>query len=333
MSKKASKSLIGAFVIGAIALIIAGVVIFGSGKLFAPVKKFVMVFEGSVKGLNVGSAVIFRGVKIGTVTDIQLRVNPSNLTAVIPVYVEIDPRKITVPEEYKSLVKGTKYAFINPLIEKGLKAQLQTQSFVTGQLVINVDFYPDKPTKLANVDKEYPEIPTIPSTSQEIVKRLEELPLNEIAESLKNTLAGMDKLVNSPEMKGSLVSLHQTLKDTDKLVVNLDGRIGPLVTDLRSTLDEARGALANIEKAFSMKEGVPAQLGETMKKADTALQQAEKTLATIQGTAQDTSNVEYELKRTLKELSDALRSIRVLADYLDRHPESLLRGKPDPGGE
>ena len=333
MSKKASKSLIGAFVIGAIALIIAGVVIFGSGKLFAPVKKFVMVFEGSVKGLNVGSAVTFRGVKIGVVTDIQLRVNPKDLTAVIPVYVEIDPRKITVPEEYKSLVKGTKYAFINPLIEKGLKAQLQTQSFVTGQLVVNVDFYPDKPTKLADVDKKYPEIPTIPSTSQEIVKRLEELPINEIADNLKDTLAGMKKIVNSPELTGSIASLHQTLKDTDKLVVNLDGRVGPLVTDLRSTLDAARVTLANIEKAFSMKEGVPAQLGETMKKADTALEQAEKTLATIQVTAHDTSSVGYEFKRTLKELSDALRSIRFLADYLDRHPESLLRGKPDSGGE
>src|SRR5512143_1986566 len=100
MSKKANKTLIGAFVVGAIALIIAGVVIFGSGKLFAPVRKFVMVFAGSVKGLNVGSAVIFRGVKIGAVTDIQLRVDPKNMTAVIPVYVEIDPRKITVPEEY-----------------------------------------------------------------------------------------------------------------------------------------------------------------------------------------------------------------------------------------
>lgn len=333
MSKKASKSLIGAFVIGAIALIIAGVVIFGSGKLFAPVKKFVMVFDGSVKGLSVGSAVTFRGVKIGEVTDIQLRLDPKSLTALIPVYVEIDPRKLTVPEKDKSLIQGTKYAFIKPLIEKGLKAQLQMQSFVTGQLVVNVDFYPDNPARFTGVDKEYPEIPTIPSTGQEIIKRLEELPINEIADNLKDTLAGMKKIVNSPELTGSIASLHQTLKDTDKLVVNLDDRIGPLVTDLRSTLDAARGTLANIEKAFSMKEGVPAQLGETMKKADAALQQAEKTLATIQVTAQDTSNVEFELKRTLKELSDALRSIRSLADYLDRHPEAILRGKPEPGGE
>jgi paraquat-inducible protein B len=134
-------------------------------------------------------------------------------------------------------------------------------------------------------------------------------------------------------MKGSLLVLHQTLKDTDKLVVNLDSRVGPLVTDLRSTLESARGTLANIEKAFSMEEGVPAQLGETMKKADTALQQAEMTLATIQITAKDASNVGYELNKTLRELSGAARSIRFLADYIERHPEAFLRGKPDSGGE
>ena len=291
MSKKASKTLIGAFVIGAIGLIVAGVVIFGSGKFFAPMKKFVMVFDGSVKGLNVGAPVIFRGVKIGEVTAIQIRFDPKDLTAVIPVYIEIDPRTLAVSKEDEPLKKRTEkqYVFIRPLIEKGLKAQLQMQSFVTGQLIINLDMYPDKPIKLAEIDKEYPEIPTIPSTSQEIMKRLEEMPLDEIAENLNDTLAGMKKLVNSPEMTGSLAALHQTLKDTNKLVVNLDGKIGPLVTDLRSTLEGARGTLANIEKAFSMKDGVPAQLGETMKKADKALQQAELTLATVQVTAQDAS--------------------------------------------
>lgn len=333
MSKKASKTLIGAFVIGAIALIVAGVVIFGSGKLFAPLKKFVMVFEGSVKGLNVGAPVIFRGVKVGEVTDIRLNFNPKDLTAIIPVYVDIDPRTLGVPEELKTLIKGTKYVFIKPLIERGLKAQLQMQSFVTGQMIVSLDIYPDKPIKLAGLDKRYPEIPTIPTTTQEIMKKLEALPLNQIAERLNGTLAGMEKIANSPEIIESLVSLNRTLKNTDRLVLNLDGRIGPLVADLRSTLEGARWTLANIEKSFSMTEGVPAQLGETMKKADKALQQAEMTLATIQTTSKDTSNVGYELSRTLKEISEAAHSIRFLADYIDRHPEAFLRGKTDSGGE
>jgi len=333
MSKKANKTLIGAFVVGAIALIVAGVVIFGSGKLFAPLKKFVMVFEGSVKGLNVGAPVIFRGVKVGEVTDIRLNLNAKDLTAVIPVYVDIDPRTFGAPKEIEALVLDKKYVFIKPLIEKGLKAQLQMQSFVTGQMIINLDFYPDKPIKLAGLDTRYPEIPTIPTTTQEIMKKLEELPLNQIAERLNASLAGIEKLVNSPEIRESVVSLNRTLKNTDRLVVNLDERTGPLVADLRTTLEGARGTLANIGKSFSMEEGVPAQLGETMKKADKTLQQAEMTLATIQATSKDASNVGYELNRALRELSEAARSIRFLADYIDRHPEALLRGKTASGGE
>ncbi len=332
MSKKASNTLIGAFVLGAIGLIVAAVVIFGSGKLFAPMKKFVMVFEGSVKGLNVGAPVIFRGVKVGEVTDIRLNVNPKDLTAIIPVYVDIDLRTLSVP---KPLIKQLrkKYLFIQPLIEKGLKAQLQMQSFVTGQMIINLDFYSDKSIKLVGLDKRYPEIPTIPTTGEEIMKKLEALPLNKIAERLNGTLAGMEKIVNSPEIRESLVSLNRTLKNTDRLVVNLDGRIGPLVADLRSTLEGVRGTLANIEKSFSMEEGVPARLGETMKKADKALQQAEMTLATIQTTSKDASNVGYDLNRMFGELSEAARSIRFLADYIDRHPEAFLRGKTDSGEE
>ncbi len=330
MSKPVNKTLIGVFVLGAATLIVIAVLIFGSGKFFSPVKKFVMVFEGSVKGLNVGAPVIFRGVKIGEVTDIKLRVNPKDLTVVIPVYVEINPRLYDVSEEHKPLMKETekKYVYIKPLIEKGLKAQLQMQSFVTGQLMINLDFYPDKPIKLAGLDKKYPEIPTTPTSMQELTKTLQELKLDDLFKKITSAVDGIEEIVNSPEMKGSLVSLNHTLKDADKLIVSLDGRIGPLVADMRNTLEATRGTLANIEKSFSMEEGVPAQLGETMKKADKTLEQAEKTLATIQITAKDAGNVGYELNRTLRELSEAARSIRFLADYVERHPEALLKGKP-----
>jgi paraquat-inducible protein B len=118
MSKKASKSLIGAFVLGALVLVVAAVVVFGSGKFFRQVKKDVMFFEGSVKGLQIGAPVMFRGVQIGQVTDIVLRINAKELIAFIPVYIEIYPQKI-VPIEDKPIYDEQ---YLQALIKKGLRA-------------------------------------------------------------------------------------------------------------------------------------------------------------------------------------------------------------------
>src|SRR5512135_2362494 len=137
MSKKASKTLIGAFVLGAVVLIVAGVVVFGGGKFFKKTIKYVMFFDGSVKGLQVGAPVTFRGVKIGEVTDMVLRFDPSNLAVMIPVYVEIDPEKFLGSDTLKKAKPGQYY---RALLDKGLKARLELQSFVTGLLMIGVDF-------------------------------------------------------------------------------------------------------------------------------------------------------------------------------------------------
>src|SRR5512139_3715931 len=128
MAKKVNRTLIGAFVLGAIILVVAGVMVFGSGKFFAKRNTVVMFFEGSVKGLNVGSPVVFRGVKIGEVTNVRLLFDPQKLSALIAVYAEVDPESFTVsvPGEEKSVLeKARRGALLKPLVEKGLKAQLQ----------------------------------------------------------------------------------------------------------------------------------------------------------------------------------------------------------------
>jgi len=317
MSKKVSKTLIGVFVTGAIGLLVIAVLVFGSGKFFAPTKKFVMFFEGSVKGLNIGSPVMFDGVKIGEVTEIQLRFEPKTLSAIIPVYVEIDPRNFTVPEEAgKGLMESKKYAYIKPLIEKGLRAQLQMQSFVTGQLMINLDFYPDKPIRMVGLEKKYPEIPTIPTTMQELSKTIQELPLKEIVSKLDLTIDGIQKLVNSPETKESIESLNTTLKSTQKVVQHIDEKIDPLMSSLTKTSDAAHDTLVQAKTTISTLDG-------TLKSTQDTLKQAEKTL----GTFSEDSRMTYELNRTLRELSAASRSMQSLSDYLERHPEALLRGK------
>ena len=151
MSKPASKTLIGVFVLGALALAVIALVIFGSGKFFERRITYVMYFDGSVKGLNIGSPVVFRGVKIGSVKDIELKADAKDFKVFIPVYVQVEPQKVTV-------IKGApgQGQYIEELIKKGLRAQLEMQSIVTGQLMINVDFFPDKPARFVGLDPKYP---------------------------------------------------------------------------------------------------------------------------------------------------------------------------------
>jgi paraquat-inducible protein B len=321
MSKKVNKTLIGAFVIGAIGLLVIAVLVLGSGKFFAPTSTYVLFFEGSVKGLNIGSPVMYHGVKIGEVIEIQLRFNPKDLTYVIPVYVEIDPRKFVLPEEFQQK-KFKKYEFAKPLIEKGFKGQLQTQSFVTGQLMINLDFYPDKPTKIVGQEKKYTEIPTIPTTMEELTKTIADLPLKEIVTKLELTIDGIQKLVNSPETKESVESLNQTLKDTQKLVQHINQKIDPLMESLTKTSDAAQDTLKETKNTIS---ALRDDTKETLEAAQDALKQTEKSLNTFS----DDSRFAYEMNKTLKELSAAARSMRLLSDYLERHPEALLKGKKE----
>jgi paraquat-inducible protein B len=333
MSKQASETLIGAFVLGALGLVVAGVVVFGSGKFFTKVNKDVMFFEGSVKGLQIGAPVVFRGVQIGHVTDIVLRVNKKDLTAFVPVYTEIYPQKIVpIGDDH---VYDQQY--LRALIEKGLRAQLQLQSFVTGQLIVNMDFHPGTPIRLVGLEKKYPEVPTIPSDLEQLTKRFEELPLKEIADRLNETVAGINRLVNSRDLQASIGSLNQLLINSDVLVKNLNTKVGPLASDIKGTTDAARAALAQAEKTLRFDEGAPGQIASSIKEilseAQTTLKETQEAVENINVIAMQNANLGYEISRTLEQIAELSRSIRVLADYLERHPEALLRGKSPAKGE
>jgi paraquat-inducible protein B len=333
MSKQASRSLIGAFVLGAIFLAVAGIIVFGSGKLFTETKKSVMFFEGSVKGLQIGAPVMFHGARIGQVTDVVVKMNARDLTAFIPVYIEVHPKKIVPIEGGQSYDQK----YLQALIEKGLRAQLQLQSFVTGQLMVNLDFYPNTPIRLVGLEKRYPEIPTVPSGMEKLTKQIEELPLTEIAVRLNETLAGISKLVNSRDLQASIGSLNQLLQDGDVLVKNLNSRVGPLASDIKGTTDAAQSALKQVEKTMRFDEGVPGEVAlsikDTLSAGQDTLKETKKAVENINVIAVGNANLGYEIGRTLEQIAELARSLRVLADYLERHPEAVLRGKSPAKGE
>jgi len=320
MSKQANKTVIGIFVVGAIALVVIAIVVLGSGKFFKQTLRAVCYFEGSVGGLNIGAPVVFKGVKIGSVTDVILRGDSTKLTFTIPVYIEMEPDRFEVIGARPRQLGQNLKAFI----DRGLRASLEMQSIVTGQLQVGLDFKPDKPAKFVGADTKTPEIPTVPTPMQELAKKIEKLPIDEIFDKLSSTLSKIDKLVSSPEIAEAIRSTNLAVADVRKLVQKVDGQVGPLASNLDETVREARSAVRKID-------GQIGTLGEsiqrTIESADATLTLAQKAVENIEGGVGEDSTLVYQLNKSLEEINALTRSVRVLADYLERHPESVLWGK------
>jgi len=347
MDKQASKTLIGAFVVGAVVLIVAGVLIFGSGQFMKKMDKYVLFFQGSVQGLNVGASVLFRGVKIGSVKSITLEADAENMVIYIPVIIEIDPHRIHV-------IRGERNADakLPELLKMGLRAQLMSASLLTGQLLIELEFHRDAPLKLVGLDKDHPEIPTIPSTFDLIFDKLKNLNIDKIVNELLSAIGALEKILRSPDIPEILHSLkmtveearnlvkkldskvdpmvngiNETVRDYGKLARDVDGKVEPLASSVDATLKDARKLVRNVDARV---EPLASSVEKSLREARAALEQARKALVAAGKTVGKESPVIYQLDTTLKEISRMARSIRSLADYLERHPNALLYGKGKP---
>jgi len=325
MSKQANKKAIGAFVVVALALAVVAIVVFGSGKFFAETSQYVAFFQGSVKGLRVGAPVVFRGVKIGEVTKMMIYAHRDDQSFDIPVILEIeeDNVKSIGPE-----IKDEKQQ-LQELIKKGLRAQLQMQSIVTGQLMINIDFYPNSPVNLVGTDKiaiakGLMELPTIQAPLQVLEKTLEEVPLGEIIKSVNKSLKAIEALVTSEELTKTLDYFKQSMQEIRDLVRHVDEKIDPLSAELDQTLKDAQTLLRNVD---SHVDPLAVSIQNTVDDARPAVNEVERALANLTELTAKGSEERKQLDRTLKEFQAAARSIRLWAEYLERHPEALIRGK------
>lgn len=261
-------------------------------KASAEMNHFILQFKGSVRGLAVEAPVEFRGIKMGEVTEIKAIFDQETLTPLIVVYIETDPSVWQVVGE--TTLGENKEMEI--LVAKGLRAQLKTGSLLTGQLFVDLDFHPDAPPAGIKYGKKYPELPTVPAPLEmitaslnQLLNKIEKLPIEEISSSLKKTVQGAERLVNSAELKQAAGELNETLKNTRMLVKNLNSTVAP--------------------------------------ELNTTLQQGQKTLADIGSMVNPDTALYRELQRAIKELADAAKSIRVMAEYLERHPDALIYGK------
>jgi paraquat-inducible protein B len=265
-------------------------------RVYLDRERYLLVFNGSVRGLSIGAPVLLRGIQIGKVLDIELRFDPDRLDFEIPVLIEVEPERIEVSDEQRRRLLREEPDLLKRLVEAGLRGQLKTGSLLTGQLYVELDFFKDaQPAQLAMREGRRV-LPTVPAPLEaatgrisSILAKIDQFPIEQIGTDLTETLASLRALVDSDALKGSLTELEQALTRISSVAGQLDQGVVP---ELEQTLAAARLALANISGVI----GPEAPLS-------------------------------VELTRTMRDVSAAARSIRVFADYLDRHPEALIRGK------
>jgi paraquat-inducible protein B len=325
MSMRASKTAIGLFVVGALGLVILGVLVIGSGRLLSERPTYVMFFNGSVNGLRVGAPVLFRGVPVGTVSEIRMKVNPKDLSVLIPVYVEIGDAKIQtlgserLPKDVKAQQEMT-----SQMIKRGLRARLEMQSVVTGLLQVSLDFYPDTTLKVVGADQRYIEIPTIPTPLQMLAEKVESIPLDEILDRVNLAVNGIQKLVNSPEMQGMAGSIRQAAEDARGLIGRIDNQVDPMAKSLSGTAGRLEQLAATLDREIGP---LASSLKNTSDQAGIALQKTGATLGQLQEITNGDSSVVFRLSKALEELELAARSIRDLSDSIEENPQVLLFGR------
>lgn len=352
MAKEANKTLIGAFVFGAILLTVVAILLLGGGQLFREQLPAVAYFDGSVKGLGVGAKVQMKGVTVGEVQSVRLLFHPKNLTFINRVFIIANPRVVGSFFDPADKVESGGYQgdlelLIATLINRGLRAKLDVESFVTGKLLVSLDFYPESPVRLRGLEPDMIELPTVQTDFEKITKTLGQLPMEEIVFQAKDTLQAINSLARSPELQEALHALNQTLQHTETVAESLDEQIKPLLVSLNVTVRDFGKLVRAIDtQVIPVAESITdtardtgrlvqqfeEQLPGAMDSLKGALVQAEETLESIEGMTEDDSILQNEVTNALNEIRLAARAIRQLADYLDRHPEALLQGKATGSG-
>jgi paraquat-inducible protein B len=265
VSKKPSPTLVGAFVVGAALLLVAAVAIWGSGRLFDRRYKYVCYFPGSVNGLKIGAAVKYRGVPVGQVVGMRIRFQQPRTDTRIPVFIEMSGKRLRELGAEQAPTTKT----VRELIDAGLRARLESESLVTGQLYVNLDMHPEIAARLLHERGGYPEIPTIPTPLEEaaksltgLVAQLKTLDISRTARSFSEAIEGINVLVNTPSVARTIKELPSTVASVRHLVENVDTGLdklgkglqtslavrGPVFSDLARTLNDVQRAADSVRQ-------------------------------------------------------------------------------------
>jgi paraquat-inducible protein B len=344
MRYRPNPKVIGGFVMGAIVLALVAAVLLGGGRYFEATRQAVAYFDRSVAGLSTGAPVTFRGVRVGQVKNIALRVEADDLRARIPVVMEFQLDRIDWAG-----AKGFTQEQFDRLIERGLRAKLVPQSFVTGQLSVELGFEPQTKVRMVGARDDMPEIPTARSEFEALKSSLQDLPLKELLARALQAVDRINALLDQPAMRELGPEALATLRAYRKLAEETRSTLPPLARSLQdgasaatATLDQTRRSVESVEGEVSRTLDVlrgaattlEARVGPLADKLATgseaatdAFRKAQDSLDKADRLLEPGSATQRDLRRALDEFARAARAVRALAEQLERNPNALITGK------
>jgi paraquat-inducible protein B len=326
-------ALLGLFVLVALSLLFITVFTVAGGRLLTSKQRVVMHFGGSVYGLQVGAPVVFRGVRLGSVTTIGVAYNRASNSVTIPVEAELETSMVRnvsgggPSEDRNSVLPG--------LVERGLRAQLAMQSLLTGQLYVDLDFRLDKPAlRVGSATSAETEIPTISTAIQDLKNQVDNLDIRRLVDDISAIASSARKLVSGPELAHALKEIEATTIHLHSLTERLDKRVDPLADTTRAAMESTRLAMDRVASAANRVSDSAQRVGSTFG-PDAPLVQSLRNTAdelgrsavALRAAAADDSPLNQNLQRALQDVARSARALRELADLLDQQPESVLKGR------
>lgn len=331
MSKKANPTVIGIFVLSALALALAGIVFIGSIQFLTQKETFILYFDESVNGLEVGAPVKFKGVPIGQTTEIRIRWNQDDDSDHVPVFIEIDVSRLMSRLGVSIDLRDDEV--YNAQVNAGLRANLVLESLITGLLYIELDYKTDlgRPVFVQD-DVVYKEIPTTPSamaeigqSATEIIARLSSIDVKAINDKLIALLDSVKEAIDEvrfAEISDGVIEAVDSISTMAK-----SEKIGETVDNLNEALVEFRRLAGKVESKI---DPVLESAGETNKKLQLALEKVSYTVDQLRYAFEPESSFRHEIETALTELAEAAVSARMLVEFLERNPKALLTGKSTP---
>jgi paraquat-inducible protein B len=312
---------VGAFVLGGVVLAVAAIVLFGKFNLFNPSVRAAVVFENSIAGLAVGAPVTFRGVRVGAVETIGIEFDPKNKVAYIPVTVRLEPSRALITRKTSESTVA-----LTTLITRGLRAELNLQSFVTGQSQIDLDFDPASAPVLHPDIVSLPEIPTRQSTLQKATEQLSQLPLRELADNTKATLVSLRGL--SEKLDRDLPPLVESLKTTSDRSAQTVQTAAEAIKELQGRLDTTLSAIGQVATSGDQQLNQRgAELHTLLVESNRTMVQVRDLMGDLRGFTAERGGARANIDSTLRDLAAAAASLRGFANDVEHNPQLLLTGR------
>jgi len=313
-SHKNTSLLIGAFIVGATIIVFVALIFFSDGQIFSSQKRVVMYYNGSVQGLQVGAPIKLKGVVLGEIVDIQINFENESQAVMTAVTGDLVLSRISQ--------KGAEIdsTFLKESIDNGLRAQLNYQSILTGQLYVELDFFPDSPLTLYGLQDKYLELPTVATDFEKITKDLQALNVKGLVANLENLFLQVTNIVASGKIEKTLDNVSSAAESMDKVAVTLDKEFVELSKNLSTTSVELSHLLKTLNKsAPEMAE----QLNQNLVVLQKSLDHFNRTAQTLNHTLSEDSPLVHQLNTTLEEVSESARAFRTLSETIEQQPEAI----------